>query len=317
MSLSRKKIAVLGGGTGVFTVLTGLKRYFSHLTAIVTMADDGGSTGKLREEFGILPPGDIRRSLIALSSSDDKILSDLFSYRFTEGKGLAGHSFGNLMLAALERITGSFEEAVDAAAKILSVEGEVIPVTLDNIRLNALLEDGAVVVGEGKIDRPIGGRSRIAHIWLEPLAQINPRARRSLLEADAIIIGPGDLYTSLLPNLLVAGVSEALRGTRAKVIYIVNVMTKRGETDGFRASDFLSGLEEYLGKNVIDTILVNDQHPTPARLKPYLAEGAALVEADIASETQPQVVNADLIRSEGFVRHDPGKLARAIKKILD
>src|SRR3990167_1058978 len=212
-----KKVVVIGGGTGVFTVLSGLKEYEYELSAIVTMADDGGSTGILREEFGILPPGDIRRALVALSTSDNKILSDLFNYRFKEGAGLRGHNFGNLLLTALERITGSFSSAIAEAGKILSVEGTVIPVTLEKSRLMAELENGKIIKGEMNIDIPShDGHLKIKRVWLEPNANLNAEAKRALLEADAIVLGPGDLYTSLMPNLLIKGFREALRASKAK-----------------------------------------------------------------------------------------------------
>jgi len=208
---------------------------------VVTMADEGGSTGILREEFGILPPGDVRKALIALADADNKLLSELFNYRFKEGAGLTGHNFGNLMLAALERITGGFSSAVKEAEKILGVKGRVLPSTLTKSRLFAELEDGRVIKGEGNIDIPgQDGRARIIKkVWLKPKAAINPEARIEILKADAIVIGPGDLYTSLLPNILVEGVPQAIKESKAKKIYVVNFMTKYGETHGFVAGDFV------------------------------------------------------------------------------
>ncbi|MDP3947357.1 MAG: YvcK family protein [bacterium] len=315
---SEKRIVVIGGGTGVFTVLTGLRPFFRNLTAIVTMADDGGSTGLLREEFGILPPGDIRRALIALSISDNKILSELFNYRFREGSGLTGHNFGNLMITALERVTGGFESAIAEAAKILSVQGKVVPVTLRPVKLMAELADGTVVRGEANIDIPShDGRLKIRRVWLAPRAALNPAARREIMGADLVIIGPGDLYTSIVPNLVVDGMREALRRTRAKKLYAVNVMTKHGETNGYRASDFLAAVESYLGKGAVDYVLMNNVRPSPARLRPYIKERAEFVEPDVArSSRKPVPVTADLIRSRGFVRHDPEKLARVISMLL-
>src|SRR3989338_5845660 len=251
---SDKKIVVIGGGTGVFTVLSGLKYHFNNLTAIVTMADDGGSTGFLREEFGILPPGDIRRALIALSSSDadNKVLSDLFNYRFQEGAGLSGHSFGNLMITALERITGSFNRAIEEASKIQSVQGRVLPVTLGKTKLFAELEDDRVIEGESNIDIPKhGGSIKIRKVWLQPQPSINSEAKKIILSAYGIVIGPGDLYTSLIPNLLLKGMRQTLQQARGKKIYFVNLMTKFGETECFKASDFLKIVEKYLGKNVL------------------------------------------------------------------
>lgn len=318
---NNKKIVVIGGGTGVFTVLSGLRNYFKNLTAVVTMADDGGSTGMLREEFGILPPGDVRRALIALSNSDNKILSELFNYRFREGSGLRGHNFGNLMLTALERITGSFEKAIEQSGKILSAEGRVVPVTLDNIRLVAELDNGKVVQGETNIDIPKhDGRVKIKKVWLSPQAEINPAAREAILKADAVIVGPGDLYTSLIPNLLVRGMKEALKKTKGNVIYFVNLMTKFGETNGFRASDFYRTVESYVGRGAIDYVVANNKMPKPARLRPYVFEKAEFVEldreADIWKRERPVLFVSDMTRSSGMMRHDPEKVAKIIRKLL-
>ena len=314
---SDKKIVVIGGGTGVFTVLSGLKHHFNNLTAIVTMADDGGSTGFLREEFGILPPGDIRRALVALSSSDNKVLSDLFNYRFHEGAGLSGHSFGNLMITALERITGGFSEAIKEAAKIMRVQGEVLPVTLKTTYLMAELEDGKVIKGETNIDIPQhDGSVRIKKVWLKPKVKINPAARKAILSADGIVIGPGDLYTSIVPNLLVDGVSQALRQAKGKKIYFVNLMTKYGETTGFRASDFVSVVERHLGKGVLDFIIINKTKPTPMRFKPYVKERAEFVEVDMENLQKPMPIITSLIRNSSLVRHDPEKLAQAVKMLV-
>ncbi len=315
--LNDKKIVAIGGGTGVFTVLSGLKNRCKNLTAIVTMADDGGSTGLLREEFGILPTGDVRRALIALSRSDNKLLAELFNYRFTEGKGLAGHAFGNLLLTALERLTGSFELAIKEAGKILAAGGEVIPVTTANTRLIAELEDGTIIRGERNIDIPRhDGQLRIKKISLEPRAKINPRAARAILQADFVLIGPGDLYTSIIPNLLVEGIQKALLKTKARVIYFVNCMTKFGETNGMRASDFLGAVLNYLGREIIDYVAINKTRPAAGRLKPYTAERASFAEADLENfDSKPVPLVADLIRSKGLIRHDSEKIAKLLELI--
>lgn len=308
------RIAVIGGGTGVFVVLAGLRNYFKNLAAIVTMADDGGSTGVLREDFGILPPGDIRRALIALSKTDNKILSKLFNYRFKEGKGLSGHSFGNLMLTALERLTGNFENAIAEASRILSIEGKVIPVTLSQTKLFAELQNGQIIKGESNIDVPKhDGRLRIKRVWLNPAATINPRARKTLLAAELIIIGPGDLYTSIIPNLLVSGMKQTLRKTKARIIYLVNLMTKFGETNGFAASDFVKEIEKYLGKGIVDYAVVSNKKPAGARLKKYEKEKAEWVAMDKKNfGSAPKLLAADLLRNRGFIRHDPEKIAKLI-----
>ncbi len=310
---------VIGGGTGVFTVLLGLRNLPYELTAVVSMADDGGSTGRLREEFGMLPPGDIRRALVALSYTDNKMLAELFAYRFDKGVGLAGHNFGNLMIAALEHITGSFEKAVTETGKMLGVRGSVLPVTLTKTFLQAELEDGKIVRGEGNIDVPKhDGNLRIARTWLAPRAKINPAARAAILAADAVIIGPGDLYTSLVPNLLADGMVGVLQKTHAKVIYVVNLMTKFGETNGFNAADFIRVIERYVGRGVIEYCLVNSRAPSAVRLRAYAEELSELVVASVNNqEVAPKVILTDLLRSRGFLRHDSAKLARAIVAVLE
>lgn len=311
----RKRIVVIGGGTGVFTVLSGLRKYPHELSAIVSMADDGGSTGMLREEFGILPPGDIRRALVALAAADKKILSDLFNYRFEEGWGFAGHNFGNLFLTALERLTGNFASAVREASRLLGVKGAVIPVTLGRTTLFAELADGSVVQGESNIDIPKhDGHLKISRVYLKPRPRANPEALKAIRGASAIVIGPGDLYTSLVPNFLVAGIPEAIARARAKKIYVCNLMTKFGETYGFRASDFLRTLESYIGKGVLDYFVVNAERPGRERLKPYIKERADVVEIDDAHmpAAKPVLVKSALLRKGSLVRHDPDKLARLI-----
>lgn len=318
---SKEKIVVIGGGTGVYTVLTGLRPHFDNLTAVVTMADDGGSTGVLREEFGILPPGDVRRALVALSTSDNRTLSELFSYRFKEGIGLTGHNFGNLMLTALERLTGNFETAINEAGKILMTKGTVIPVTMEHSKLYAELENGDVVQGETNIDIPKhDGHLRIEKVWLDPDVKINSNARKAILNADAVILCPGDIYTSLMPNLLVKGMKEALKKTRGKVIYFTNLMTKFGETNHFRASDFVKAVSQYLGSEVLDYVVVNNTKPNPHRLSDYVKEKADFVDPDFENFKDLKIkatpIKADLIRARGFLRHDPEKVARAIKMII-
>ncbi len=312
---ANKKIVVIGGGTGVFTVLSGLREFPLDLTAVVSMADDGGSTGILREEFGILPPGDVRRALIAMAPSDDRLLSDLFNYRFAEG-GLRGHSFGNIMLTALERLTGSFEAAVDEASRILGVRGTVYPVTLENVRLNARLENGSVVRRETNINIPQhDGRMRIRKVWLEPRARLNPRAAAAIRTADMVIIGPGDLYTSIIPNLVVDGMARALQGSRAQKVYVLNLMTKLGETVGFSAREFIGEVERYAGKGVLDYVIANTKRPSAQRLREYEAESAEFVAAENLP-ARPLPILGDLVRRRGFVRHDPDRLAAVIVSLL-
>lgn len=315
---SSKKVVAIGGGTGLFPVLSGLKRYFENPTAVITMADDGGSAGILREEFGILPPGDVRRALVALSESENNIIPDLIGYRFTEGSGLSGHAFGNLFLTALIRVTGSFEKAITEASKLLQVNGTIIPVTTTLSRLIAELEDGTIIKGETNIDIPRDhNRAKIKKVWLEPKAKANPRALKAITEADLVIIGPGDIYTSLIPNLLVEGVSKAIATTKGKVLYITNCMTKSGETNGFTASMFLQKISEYLPKGSIDYVAVNNTKPSPARLKPYAQENSWPAEVDEKQFTgSPTPLYADLLLDKGLMRYDPEKLATLIKLIV-
>jgi uncharacterized cofD-like protein len=314
-----KKIVVIGGGTGVFTVLSGLKEYPYNLTAVLTMADDGGSSGVLREEFGILPPGDIRRALVALSNSSS-LLAKLFTYRFKNGEGLKGHSFGNLFLTALERITGSFSQAIKEASKILGIKGKILPVTLDKTRLFARLENNYLVVGETNIDIPKHDpKLQIKEIFLNPKAKANPEVLKEIKKADFIIIGPGDLYSSILPNFLVKGVKEAVKKSKAKKIYVLNIMTKYGETNKFKASDFIKVLEKYLGKGVIDYILINSEKPKAKYLKKYQKEKAQPVEFDkknFNSFKKYKIITAPLLRKGPLLRHDPYKLAKVINKII-
>ncbi len=311
----KPKIVVIGGGTGVFTVLSGLRNFPVDLAAVVSMADDGGSSGVLREEFGILPPGDVRRVLVALARSDDRVLSDLFNYRFDQG-GLRGHNFGNIMLTALERICGSFTEAVKEAARILGVQGQVLPVTVDNVRLCAELENKTIVRGETNIDIPRHDASlKIKRVFLEPKARVNKEAKQVILDANLIVLGPGDLYTSVIPNLLVGGVAEAIRKSRAKKVYVINLMTKWGETNGFRARDFVGILEKYIGKEVLNFAVINTKKPSVDRLQHYEKESAEFVEVDGLS-SRPVPIFGDFLRHRGFVRHDPEKLAKVLISLL-
>lgn len=278
-----KNIVVIGGGTGTFTVLSGLKKYQDvTLKAIVSMADNGGSTGLLRTELGVLPPGDIRQCLIALSNSP-KVLSDLFMYRFEDGR-LSGHNFGNIFLSALEKTTGDFEQAIVEAGKILNISGEVIPVSLESMNLRAELADGSIVEGEANIDsaRP-NANQPIQRLFLNPSVHATWRAIDAIKTADVVILGPGDLYTSLMPNLLVQGVVESLRTTRARKVYICNLMTKHGQTNNFKASDFVRELERYIGSGIFDTILINTEKPRQDVIDLYASEAEYWVEPDVAT----------------------------------
>jgi len=314
----KKRVVVIGGGSGVFNVLNSLTNYFTSLSAIVTMADDGGSTGKLREDFGILPPGDVRRALVALAPSNKEILSKLFNYRFSEGRGLKGHSFGNLLITALERITGDFESALTEAGRILNSSGRVIPVTKTKSKLVAELEDGKCIVGETNIDIPKhNGGLKIVDLRLRPKAALNPRALKAIKRANLIIIGPGDLYTSVLANVVVDGMANALKKSRARKVFVVNVMNKFGETNDFNAQDFIDETEKYIGKKVIDYYMINSKRPSKKILAQYKKKESSFVEPKVSKDYKKRTLLTNLIRDNEYIRHDGDKLAKIlIKKVL-
>ncbi len=315
-----KNIVVIGGGTGIFTVLSGLKKYPVKLSAVVSMADDGGSTKVLREEFGILPPGSVRPALVALSDSEEKI-ANLFNYRFTQGS-LKNHNFGNILITALTEMYGDFEKAITEAGKLLNIKGRVIPSTLDNARLFAQLENGQIIKGETNIDIPKhNGRLKIKKVYLKPRCKANKQALKAISKADLIIIGPGDLYTSIIPNLLVKGIPQAIRKSKAKKIYICNLMTKFGETNNFKGKDFVETIEKYLGKNVLNYVVFNNKKPSKARIAKYEKEKANFVEYNKKDFSSPQkqnfqIIEGNFLRTRGFIRHCPEKLAKTIMKIL-
>jgi uncharacterized cofD-like protein len=315
-----ERIVVIGGGTGLFTALSGLRRHDVALTAIVTMADSGGSSGRLRDEFGFLPAGDVRRCLVALAA-DDKVgllLRELLEYRFERGGDLAGHKFGNLLLTALTDLTGGMEQAIREAARLLRVRGQVLPVTLANTHLYAVLEDGRTIEGEAAIDTR---RDTVAieRVYLEPSAQASPAAVEAIRSADMVVIGPGDLYTSLLPNVLVEGIRDAIAESAAVVVYVCNVMTKHGETDRYAASDFLRVMTRHLGDGVLDAALLSYYESLPRDvLARYQAQHSVPVSIDLESCYQyaPRLMVRPLAHAGTLVRHDPERLAEALLAIL-
>lgn len=313
-----KNVVTIGGGTGTYVVLSALKNFDFNLSAVVSMCDDGGSTGQLRDDYGVLPPGDIRRSLIALSATS-RSLRRLFEFRFKDGV-LDGHSFGNLFLTALEKSEGSFHQAVLTASQLLNVKGRVIPVTLSNVRLHAELENGEVISGETNIDIPKHNpKLKIKKIFLKPTAHPNRHALEAIRNANLIVIGPGDLYSSIIPNLLVRGIAKAIRSSRARKILICNLMTKNGETNSYSVTDFLESLENYLGKDTIDYVLFNSQKPGKVRLKRYAEENAELVALPKDYKTKLNkaiVLKADVLTKSGLIRHDPKKLGRQILNLI-
>lgn len=319
---STKKIVVIGGGTGNFVVLKGLKKYPLDLTAIVSMADDGGSTGILRDELGVLPPGDVRQCLVALSNSS-RLMRSLMNYRFENG-GLGGHSFGNLLLSALEKVTGSFEKAVEEAGKILYIKGKVIPVTTHQVRLKMILNNRKILEGEREIFLSNEIDKGYKAILLEPFPKVNPRVIHEIHNADLIVIGPGGLHTSLIPNLLVEGVCDSIKKSDAKKVYVVNLMNRKGQTTGFKASNYVNELVRYFGEDVFDYILINVQKPAKDLMDFYREEGE-LVENDLEGE---RIIPADLLGrlaieakkdliKRNLIRHDSKKLAQELIKIVD
>ena len=311
------KVVVIGGGTGLSTMLRGLKQYTSHITAIVTVGDDGGGSGKLREDLGMLPPGDIRNCILALADTEP-LMEDLLQYRFTEGS-LKGQCFGNLFLAAMAGISENFEDAVQKMSSVLAVKGKVLPVTLDDMKLVAELENGAIIEGESKIPSEVIVRNtRIKTIAIKPIdAKPLEEAIKAINNADVIIMGPGSLYTSIIPNLLVKGIPEAICKSPAKKVYISNVMTQPGETDGFKVSNHLKVLMDYGVAENIDYVIANNGIIPPDIKEKYAKENAELVVLDYEniSNLNVNVIEADLIKiTKRYVKHNAEKLAELIMK---
>jgi len=307
-------IVAIGGGTGLSTILRGLKEYTANLTAIVTVTDDGGSSGRLRTELGVLPPGDIRNCLVALADSES-MMTDLFQYRFNEGDGLSGHSFGNLFLAAMCGIAGDFDRAIKESSRVLAIKGRVLPSTLANVALEATLADGSRVTGETSVSHSAAPISQVRLV--PPQCEPLPEAIEAILAADAVILGPGSLYTSLMPNLLVPGIVDAIEASRAKRFYVCNIMTQPGETDGMAASDHLRVLLDATSSRLFDFALVNVE--TPYRLlRLYESGGAHQVAADLERVAGLGVtpIPGKFVSEIHQVRHDARRLAQAVLKIL-
>src|SRR5438445_1314861 len=313
------RVVSLGGGTGLSTLLRGLKKYTGNLTAIVTVADDGGGSGRLRKEYRILPPGDFRQCITALADVEP-LMTTLFQHRFKEGS-LNGHSFGNLFIMAMAEITGDFEHAIRESGRVLAVRGQIVPSTLRDVTLMAEMADGQTRVGESSIPHPNGddGNGAVAtaikRVFLEPEPTINPEAEEAILNAEMIIVGPGSLYTSILPNLVVDGMAEALKASPAIKAFGCNVATQPGETDAFRVSDHLEAIERHLGANIFDFVVVNSNNnftlPPSAQ-----AAGIRRVVYDPATVSKRSIhaVLVDVVNPRVSTHHDPDKLARAIMK---
>lgn len=320
-------IVVIGGGTGSFTLLQGIKQYTHNVTALVNMADNGGSTGQLRDELGVLPPGDVRQCLVALSASEK--VRDLFNYRFDEGS-FKGHAFGNLFLTALEKMTGSFAEAVELASDVLQINGRVEPVTLTKVQLCA----------EGKDGQPVKGEFTIAHtaiadrpkIWLEPAATANPDAVAAIMGADMVVVAPGNLYGSLAPALVIDGIQQALRKTRAKCVFVCNLVTKPGPTNGYTVTDFADEIERLAGSPFLDYVVFNNDKPTKVLMDKYAHDGEYAVEYDLselkkkhyeyraapilARKVWGGAQTSDPLASvRSFIRHDPDAVARQLMRL--
>ncbi|HWJ02872.1 MAG TPA: YvcK family protein [Verrucomicrobiae bacterium] len=305
------KIVVIGGGTGLSVLLRGLKKYTSNLTAIVSVSDDGGSSGRLREDLGILPPGDIRNCLVALADTEN-LMDKLFSYRFDQGGALAGHNLGNLLIAGMNDIAGDFQQAIEQLSKVLAVRGQVLPSTLENVILGAELQDGSVVYGERNFT---SFTSPIKRVFLEPnCCQPVNEALTAISEAEAIVLGPGSLYSSIIPNLLVTEIQQAVRKSRALKLYVCNVMTEPGETVGYSASQHLKALVEHCGTGLAERVIVNAKEIPAGLLEKYKSLGSTPVKADTKALAGMgiKVVEEDLIYETDLVRHHPEKLAKCI-----
>ncbi|MBC7318075.1 uridine diphosphate-N-acetylglucosamine-binding protein YvcK [Candidatus Bipolaricaulota bacterium] len=310
-------VVAVGGGTGLSNLLRGIKAYTANITAVVTVMDTGGSSGRLRQELDVLPPGDVRNCLLALAEDEER-MARFMQYRFTAGEGLAGHALGNLLLAGLEEALGGFDRAIEEASHFLSVRGQVLPSTLDSVQLVAELADGRVIEGEARI---AADPTPIKRIWLSKPAKAYEKTLKAIEEADVILIGPGSLYTSILPNLLVEGVAEAINKARAEKYVIMNLMTEPGETTGYTASDHLKVLAQYLDLRRFAGVIVNTEPPPPEILARYQAEGSEPVKDDLrgAKTFGLKVIRAPLlavVEMEGkpTVKHDPVKLAKLISR---
>lgn len=331
--MQKKNVVVIGGGTGTHTVLRGLKHYQKRLniSAVVTMADSGGSTGRLRDEFGYLPVGDVRMALVALASDIDEheeLVRQLFLYRFNKGEGLNGHNFGNLLLVALTDILGSEAAAIKTAGRMLQVEGSVVPVTTEKVNLVATYDDGVTLTGEHAIDDPSPDRiaHRIIELAVTPHASISEAAESALLNADLIILGPGDLYTSVLANCVVEGVAEAIKNSSAYVVYVSNLMTKSGQTTGLGVAEHMNEISHYIDRTP-DAVLVNTSVLPEDLLQKYAADQEypvvfncesadyRVIPADLLASEAVQIAQGDVLK-RSLIRHDSRKLARKLIELL-
>jgi uncharacterized cofD-like protein len=306
------RVVAIGGGTGLSTLLRGIKGYTSNLTAIVTVADDGGSTGVLRQEFGVVAPGDLRQCIAALAEAEP-LMSRLFQYRFTEGTGLEGHSFGNLFIVAMAEVTGNFETAIHEASRVLNVRGSILPSTLEDVTLSARTHEDEIVHGEHNISER---GARIRDLYLNPAdAEAHPDAVRAILDADLVIIGPGSLYTSVMPNLLVGGIQKALFQTSAMKMFICNVATQHGETDNFSVADHIETIERHAGKGILNAVLANSN--IDALPESWQSSPVPIANDELRAFEGLRLVQADVVAEENRYRHDPEKLAATVMRLYD
>jgi len=317
------KIVAVGGGHGLAALLRGLKEYTTNITAIVTVADDGGSSGRLRRELGVLPPGDFRNCIAALAD-DEALTTHLFQYRFGNGSGLDGHSFGNLFITAMAEVTGSFERAILESGRVLAVQGEVLPSTLHDVTLTADLEapprSGADEAEPARLSRVSGesnipeARGAIRHVYLDPSeAMAYPGAVQALLKADLIVAGPGSLYTSVLPNLLVPAITKAIEASQARKVYVCNVATQRGETEGYTVADHVAALERHIPGLLFPIVVANDNLAVDFEAP----SGVELVSPEVPPDAQYRLVTEDLVDAAHPWRHDSDKLARALLRLVE
>jgi uncharacterized cofD-like protein len=311
------RIVTIGGGTGLAVLLAGLKEYTSNISAVVTVADDGGSSGRLREEFDILPPGDIRNCLVALADAP-VLMRDLFQFRFDTNSDLSGHSFGNLFITVMTQLTGDFEKAIKETSKVLALRGQVIPSTLTNVVLSARYKDGTTVTGENKIPK---SHKAISSVVLNPQAsQATPDAIKAIEEAQVIVLGPGSLYTSVIPNLLIKEITGAIIKSDAIKVYVCNVMTQPGETDGYGVSDHIKALVTHSDPKVLGYCIVNTGEVFPNTLKRYAQQDSYLVVNDrkkVESAGYRVIEDDFVIIEEGVIRHDSEKLAKLILGLIE
>lgn len=307
------KIVAIGGGSGLSTLLRGLKKYPLDMTAVVAVSDDGGSSGKLRTELGVLPPGDIRNCLVALSE-EESLMSKLFQYRFPKKGSLSGHSFGNLFLTALSTISGGFDKAISNAGDVLAIKGKVLPVSLENVSLKATLIDGQQIKGESKISK---SKNAIQKVEIYPKnAKVSNKVIDSILQADFVILGPGSLYTSVIVNLLFDGVLSALKKTKAKKIYICNIMTQIGETTNFNLTDHIFAIEKHAYKGILDVVVVNNGKIATPVAKRYAKEFSVPVEVDTNEYKNVKMIKKDFVSHTQYAHHDFEKLAKTIFAII-